>query len=51
MLVVKVWREDGAFRATVTWSPDVVYGQHSERGAATDPEGVLAIVDRWLQEV
>lgn len=51
VLVVRAWREDGAFRATVTFSPDVVYGLQAERGAATGPEGVLAIVDRWLQEI
>jgi hypothetical protein len=51
MLVVKAWREDGAFRATVSWSEDVSSTEPSEHRAVAGPAEVLAIVDRWLQAI
>ena len=48
MLVVRTWQEEGSFRATVTWSDDVVAGPPWEHAAASCPEEVLAIVRRWL---
>jgi hypothetical protein len=51
MLVVKAWREDGSFRATVSWSEDVSSPEPSEHRAAAGPAEVLAMVDRWLQAI
>ena len=51
MLIIRVWREDGSFRATVSASPDVVTTEPTEQGSAAAREEVLEIVDQWLRSV
>jgi hypothetical protein len=48
MLIVRAWREDGPFRATIASSLDVVTSSPTEHGVASTREDVLEQVDRWL---
>jgi hypothetical protein len=51
MLIIRVWREDGSFRAIVTTSTDIVVSAPSEYGGGSTPDQVVAVVRRWLQSV
>jgi hypothetical protein len=51
MLIVKAWREHGAFRATISSYSDVVAGEGSEHAAAASAEELLSIIATWLRSV
>jgi hypothetical protein len=51
MLIVRVWREEGAFRATVSSSLDVMSNELAPHASASTSGEVLTIVEHWLQSV
>lgn len=51
MLIVKVRREAGSIRATVSSSPDVLTTRPTDRGQPADTEEVLKMVDDWLRSI
>jgi hypothetical protein len=51
MLIVRVWREDDAFRASVSSTPDIMSSQPSEHTSAGAPGEVLRLVEEWLRSI
>jgi hypothetical protein len=51
MLIIRVWQEDEAFRASVSHTTDVLSGEPTQHASAGTPAQVLTLVEQWLRSI